>query len=260
MDITSTITGYFDVAQLTLYLFWGFFAALIIWIQRENMREGFPLLSEQTEEKLPVSGLPLPDPKLFKLPHGGGDRYVPGPGQDDVRDHSETLARTGFDLSSPLVPTGDPLVDGVGPAAYAMRADVPDMTHHGDPKIVPMRIDGEWAIAPGSRDVRGREVMSGDDQVVGTVKDVWVDRSESLIRYIEIEMADGSVRLAPFTLCYVNWWKPTVTIRCLYAANFANVPTTKSPEQITLLEEDKISGYYCGGLLYASKAREEPQI
>jgi photosynthetic reaction center H subunit len=261
MDITTTITGYFDVAQLTLYLFWGFFLALVIWIQRENMREGFPLISERTEEKLPYAAIPLPEPKTFKLPHGGGEKMVPGPGQDDPRSFDHALARTGADLGSPLVPTGDPLADGVGPAAYAERADMPDLTWHGDPKIVPMRVAGDWAIAAGSRDIRGREVMSGDDQVVGTVKDVWVDRSESLIRYIEIELKDGGgVRLAPFTLCYCNWLKPTVTIRSLYAHNFAGVPTTRSPEQVTLLEEDKISAYYCGGLLYASKEREETLI
>jgi len=261
MDITSTITGYFDVAQLALYLFWLFFAALVIWIQRENMREGFPLLSEQTEEKLPTAGLALPEPKLFKLPHGGGEKYVPGPNQDELRGSlDDVTARTGYDLSSPIVPTGDPLADGVGPAAWVQRADVPDMTHHGDPKIVPMRIDPEWEIHSGSREIRGREVMSGDDQAVGTVKDVWVDRSESLIRYIEIELKDGTSRLAPMTLAYVNWWKPTVTIRSLYAANFPGVPTTAKPDQITLLEEDKISAYYCGGLLYASKSREEPQV
>ncbi|MEM1316317.1 MAG: photosynthetic reaction center subunit H [Pseudomonadota bacterium] len=256
----ETIIGDFDAAQLTLYLFWAFFAGLVIWIQRENMREGFPLVSEATEETLPGAAMPLPDPKTYRLPHGGGEKTVPGPGTEDSRSFDKELAKTGPDLSFPLVPTGDPLADGVGPAAYAERADKPDVTYHGDPKIVPMRVAGDWAMSKDAHDIRGREVVSGDDQVVGTVKDLWIDRSESLVRYIEIELADGSARLAPMTLAYVNWWKPTVTVRSLYAHNFAGVPTTKNPEQVTLLEEDKISAYYCGGLLYASKTREEPQI
>ena len=41
---------------------------------------------------------------------------------------------------SPLIPTGNPMVDGVGPAAWANRADVPDLTVRGEPKIVPMRV------------------------------------------------------------------------------------------------------------------------
>ncbi|HKK35346.1 MAG TPA: photosynthetic reaction center subunit H [Paracoccaceae bacterium] len=258
MDITSTITGYFDVAQLTLYLFWIFFFGLIFWIQRENMREGFPLVSERTGEELPAATIPLPDPKTFRLPHGGGELTVPGPNQGDTR--PVAAERTGHDDSFPLVPTGDPMKDGVGPAAWCERADKPDLTYHGDAKIVPMRVDENWVVAGGSKDIRGRAVISGDDRQVGTVKDLWVDRSESMIRYIEIELEDGSTRLAPFTLCYVNWWKPTVTIRSLHAHNFEGVPTTANPEQVTLLEEDKISAYYCGGLLYASKSREEPQL
>ena len=258
MDVTSTITGYFDIAQLTLYLFWLFFFGLVFWIQRENMREGFPLISERTGEELPAATIPLPDPKTFHLPHGGGTLTVPG---DVTADRRPVAAeRTGADDSFPLVPTGDPLKDGVGPAAWAERADKPDLTLHGDVKIVPMRLHNDWSIAGGSRDIRGREVIAGDDEVVGTVKDLWVDRSESLIRYIEIALKDGSTRIAPFTLCYVNWWKPTVTIRSLHSHNLEGVPTTANPEQVTLLEEDRISAYYCGGLLYASKEREEPQV
>ena len=33
----------FDIAQLSLYLFWAFFFGLVIYLQRENMREGYPL-------------------------------------------------------------------------------------------------------------------------------------------------------------------------------------------------------------------------
>lgn len=258
MDITAKIVGHYDIATLTLYLFWAFFIALVIWLQRENMREGFPLISERTGEPMPGVALPLPEPKIFKLPHGGGDKAVPGPGQDDTRPVAADLS--GPDLGFPLIPTGDPMADGVGPAAWAERADVPDLTWHGDAKIVPLRVAPDFSVHEGSREIRGRQVMSGDDQIVGIVHDLWVDRSEQLIRYIEIELQDGTTRLAPFTMCFVNWLKPTVTIRSLYAHNFPGVPTTKNPEQVTLLEEDKISAYYCGGLLYATKSREEPLV
>jgi len=36
------------------------------------------------------------------------------------------------------------------------------------------------------------------------------------------------------------------------------VPVTKSPDQVTKLEEDKISGYYGAGTLYAVPSRQEP--
>ena len=35
--MTATFFGQFDLASLSLWLFWGFFALLIFYIQRENM-------------------------------------------------------------------------------------------------------------------------------------------------------------------------------------------------------------------------------
>jgi photosynthetic reaction center H subunit len=38
------------------------------------------------------------------------------------------------------------------------------------------------------------------------------------------------------------------------------VPTTKHPDQITLLEEEKITAYFGAGTLYAEPKRSEPLI
>ncbi len=35
-------TETFDVAQITLYLFWIFFFGLVLYLHRESKREGFP--------------------------------------------------------------------------------------------------------------------------------------------------------------------------------------------------------------------------
>ena len=35
--------AYLDVAQVTLYVFWIFFACLIFYLRREDRREGYPL-------------------------------------------------------------------------------------------------------------------------------------------------------------------------------------------------------------------------
>ena len=40
LPMSEAFFGNFDLAQLTLYLFWAFFAGLIVYLQRENMREG----------------------------------------------------------------------------------------------------------------------------------------------------------------------------------------------------------------------------
>ena len=38
--------AYLDVAQVTLYVFWIFFACLIYYLRREDKREGYPLDSD----------------------------------------------------------------------------------------------------------------------------------------------------------------------------------------------------------------------
>ena len=49
-------------------------------------------------------------------------------------------------------------------------------------------------------------------------------------------------------------------INSIYGKHFAAVPLTKSSTQITLLEEEKISAYYGGGILYASQDRLDPLL
>jgi photosynthetic reaction center H subunit len=51
-----------------------------------------------------------------------------------------------------------------------------------------------------------------------------------------------------------------VKVRAITAAQFADVPGTASPDQVTLLEEEKIVGYYGGGHLYATRDRQEPWL
>jgi len=134
------------------------------------------------------------------------------------------------------------------------------MMANGDVKIVPLSSAPEFAIAQGSRVLTGHQVRGADGEVGGTVRDVWIDKAEQLIRYVEIELPDGSSRLVPMTLCVVSWWGDVVKIHSLKAAQFAGVPQTAAPDRITLREEDRISAYWCGGKLYADSDRLESQI
>ena len=49
-------------------------------------------------------------------------------------------------------------------------------------------------------------------------------------------------------------------MHAIYARHFAAVPALRNPDQITKLEEEKISAYYGGGTLYADASRSEPLI
>jgi len=45
MQTVGNITGYVDLAQILLYVFWIFFAGLIYYLAMENHREGYPMES-----------------------------------------------------------------------------------------------------------------------------------------------------------------------------------------------------------------------
>jgi len=166
---------------------------------------------------------------------------------------------------SPLVPTGNPMIDGVGPAAWADRADEPDRTFHGTPKIVPMRLDPTFSVAKGDPDPRGLPVEAVDKVTAGTVIELWVDRAEPQVRYYEVQLT-GSERRIMLPAGFVQWpnfglWgNDRLLVKSITAAQFADVPAIRRDDQITLLEEDKVMAYFAGGHLYATADRSEPII
>jgi photosynthetic reaction center H subunit len=253
---TGAVTGYIDVAQIALYAFWIFFAGLIIYLRREDKREGYPLESDRSD-RVRVQGFPaVPEPKTFKLADGG---TVQAPrGDRDVR----TIAAQpmGAHLGAPLQPTGNPMLDAVGPASYAQRADRPDTTVEGLPMIVPLRVEPGFAVAGEDPDPRGMEVFGADRELGGTVHDVWVDRSEPQIRYLEVATPGARRVLLPIGFAKIDGARRCVRVRSILGAQFATVPSLANPDQVTRLEEDQIMAYYAGGTLYATPARAEPLL
>lgn len=254
----GAITASIDVAQVVLYVFWGFFAALIVYLHREGQREGYPLESEdRAPHKLREGLFGRPDPKTYLLPHGGTktvpEAWKAGPAE------KLNARKADRNPDSPLVPTGNPLLAGVGPGAWTMRDDHPDLELNGNVKIVPLRTDADYGVASGDPDPRGKRVLGADGKAGGTVVDLWVDRSERLFRYFEIELADGGRVLLPWNFATVAG-DGTVKVGAILGAQFADVPRTKAPEQITLREEDVIAGYYGAGTLYATPSRLEPLL
>jgi photosynthetic reaction center H subunit len=255
---TGAITQYIDVAQIVLYAFWIFFAGLLVYLRREDKREGYPLESDRSERSdIQVQGFPrMPPPKTFKLPHGG---EVTVPRAEAAR----TLAATPVEAwpGAPLEPTGNPMLDGVGPASYAQRSDTPDLTYEGHARIVPMRVAPEFTVESRDPDPRGMPVFGGDGVQAGIVFDVWVDRAEPQIRYLEVRLADsGRQVLVPSAFVRFDSWQRCVRVRSILGAQFNSVPDIASPDQVTLLEEDRISAYYAGGTLYAEPSRLEPKL
>ena len=256
----GAITSYIDVAQVVLYAFWIFFAGLIFYLRREDKREGYPLESDRSDRsrRVRVVGFPsMPAPKTFALAHGGS---VTVPSARAER--SNLAARPiGNWPGAPLHPTGRPMIDGVGPAAYADREDAPELTIDGRPNIVPLRIATDAYIDPSDPDPRGMTVFGDDGKAAGTVRDVWVDRAEPQVRYLEMNVA-GTTRTAllPIYFAKVDGRRRRIAVKAIHAHHFADVPALANPDQVTKREEDRITAYYAGGTLYATPQRLGPLL
>ena len=250
--------GNFDLASAAIWLFYIFFAGLIFYLQTENMREGYPLETDDGQIAPNQGPFPVPKDKTFILPHGRGEVTVPS-GQNPDRPVLE-LQRTSKAAGSPYVPTGNPMMDGVGPASWAPRRDVPELDAHGHAKIQPMSKLEDFQVSAGT-DPRGKAVVTGDGEVVGRVIDMWVDVPEQLVRYLVMDVnpeGDGQTRMIPMNFARIK--SDRVVIRSLYEGNVAGIPTIKSDAEITLLEEEKIMAYFGGGTMYADPRREGPVL
>jgi photosynthetic reaction center H subunit len=103
-------------------------------------------------------------------------------------------------------------------------------------------------------------VVGADGAVGGTVCDIWVDRAEPQIRYLELEVASsaGARRaLLPISMARVDGRRGRVTVASILGEQFARVPALRSPDQITLREEDRICAYFASGHLFAVPSRRE---
>jgi photosynthetic reaction center H subunit len=256
------IVGTFDVAELAFLLFFGFFIALVFYLNKESRREGYPL-EDADSGRIHPGSLFDGDKKSFQLPHGRGT-YVP---EDVARDDINVPAVRAFrGAGAPFVPTGNPMRDGMGPAAWANRSKYPDLTFDGRPRIVPIAQSHELIVSPNDPELIGWPVMAADKQIVGKVSDIWVDQAEHIIRYLEVETTTGKKVLAPMMVAAVQTKgffddKPElVEIDAITAAQFEDVPALETAGIITRYEEDRVQAYFGGGYMYATPERSEAWI
>lgn len=255
----SDLTASIDLAQVVLYAFWVFFAGLIFYLRREDKREGYPLQFEGASGRPNGAGFPSrPGQKTYQLRHG---HTATLPNWKNDR-HDAAVAPMAPWPGSPYLPTGNPMLDGVGPASYADREDVPELTMEDVPAVVPLRVASAITIETRDPDPRGMIVYGADGEPGGVVRDVWVDRAEMLIRYLEVEPAGVAGRsvLLPMTMAKVNRRCGWVNVQSVLGRQFADAPGLANPDQVTKREEDRIVGYFGGGNLYATPARQEPLL
>jgi photosynthetic reaction center H subunit len=254
--MSLALTSSIDVAQVVLYVFWAFFFGLIYWLRKEDRREGYPLESDTLPRVAPQRQILIPKAKTFLLPHGGETKQP-----NFVRDTREMLSeRNGRAPGSTHEPIGDPMLSGVGPASYAQRSDEPELTREGHDLIVPLRVADGFSISAGP-DPRGWDVVATDGKVAGTVKDLWVDRADVMVRYLEVALAgEEDTRLLPVAMLRLRAEPKTVEVYAVRAGHFPSVPKLKEPDRVTLMEEERICAFYAGGRLYGEPNRVRPLL
>lgn len=244
-----------DLVEILFTLFWVFFFGLVLYLHRESKREGYPLVSDRSD-RITVQGFPaMPPPKTYHL-EGGRTVQAPSYEGPDTDFNAEPAARY---PGAPLDPTGDPLKARFGPGAWSKRPDITEKTLEGAPRIVPLRVASGFHVDENDIDPRGMPVVCADDEKVGEVSDVWIDLAEPQIYYLEVAGSDGN-KIVPFGFADIDKERGVIKVNALYSKQFADVPGLASPDQITMLEEDKIVGYFGGGLMFADENRREPYL
>ena len=246
-----------DLVEVLFSLFWVFFIGLVYYLQREMKREGYPLVSDRSKH-ITVQGFPaMPPPKEYRLESGRSVFAPSGAAPEEDVSAEPAASHPG----APLDPVGDPLLAGVGPGSWSNRPDIFETTLEGAPRIVPMRSNESLHVDERDTDPRGMTVVGADDEAVGSVSDLWIDLAEPQIYFLEVsrgEEGGGSTFLVPFGFASIDKGAGKIRVDALYSHQFGNVPSIASPDRITLLEEDKIMGYFGGGLMYADDQRGEP--
>jgi photosynthetic reaction center H subunit len=258
MSIPGMLVGNIDVTQIVLAAFVLFFVLLVFHLRAEDKREGYPMVDPATgalEDGFP----PIPRPKTFRLMEGG---LAYAPHEDTLRTFA--LERLHDDPGSPLTPTGDPLLDGVGPAAYGLRRTEPLIYREGHIQMAPLRLLGGWALGDGDPDPRGMTVLGVDGKAAGVVTDVWIDKSVKILRYLEVEVGVGPGApagrriLLPIYHTDIKRRAREVRVKAARAARFADAPGPAQPDVVTAREEDQINAFWAGARFYRDQMIQEP--
>jgi photosynthetic reaction center H subunit len=254
----GAITEQLDVALLAFNVFFLFFLGLVAYLHRESKREGYPLVNNRHQA---IGGglFGMPAPKFFSL--ADGTTMTAPHDHDDAEFAFKDSVTISANSRFPAAPNGDVLADGVGPGAWTMRRDVPDVNFEGHDRVVPMRMVQHFIVAEEDPDPRGAGVYGCDGEEAGTVKEIWVDISETVIRYYEVALsgAAGTV-LLPANMVDIDKRLGVLKVDAITGEQFARVPRLANPDRVTLREEDKIMGYYGAGYMYATPRRQEPFV
>ena len=252
-DMESNVVGNLDVAILCVIAFVIFFAGLLVHLRREDKREGYPVeVAGMFGRTHSAQGFPaIPKPKLFYRPHDRGVAQAPRVEQPELVRPGEALPPIAY----PLDPGPNPLAEGVGAAAYTrIREELPDLDVEGEPKLISLNDHADYCIPDGDPDPRGWVLLSADEQRVGKVHDLWFNRAEFFLRYYEVSIAGAEGRrLVPAFFAEALPRDRAVRATTLVARDLRRVPVRADDSCITMREEDRLNGFFAGGLRFSGR-------
>ena len=76
--------------------------------------------------------------------------------------------------------------------------------------------------------------------------------------HIEVALTEGGTAIVPMPVAEVS--RRRIKVDAVTGAQIGGAPQLTSPDQITLLEEEKIQAYFGAGYLWATPARSEPLL
>jgi photosynthetic reaction center H subunit len=123
--------------------------------------------------------------------------------------------------------------------------------------MAPMRIAKDHVFDEDGPNPIGYDLVGFDGIVAGKITDAWVDREESLVRYLEAKLTNDKSILVPMPLSRVKDSTGQVLLASLKGEHVLEAPTLANPDQVTLREEDRIAAYFASGHLFATQARQE---
>ena len=250
------LTQHIDLPQAAFWLFFVLFVILCWFLRREDKREGYPMKASPFSRR-PLLGSPPPPGAFVYQLNEGGTTVAP-----HDYDQPPMRARPLYPFDgTPLAPVGNPLLSPLGPGAWVMRRDEPMLTEKHELMLQPLRLLSDWSIEAGDADPRGMTVYDWRWTAVGTVRDVWVDRSIKIVRLLEVELRPGLAPgpiLVPIYHTNIHERAREVHLTGLRAHQLAQVPMPAAADRITAREDDRLNAYFAAGRFYRDSDASDP--
>ena len=219
----ASFTSTFDVAELAFYVFVLFFLALVFYLRREDKREGYPLEFGPLRPRRPGDRAGLPVPARAEEVHPAARAGGAG-GTARARPFRHPRARADNWPGAPLVPARRS--DAGRRRIRLLRRALRRAGRHLRPARArrSCRCGRRRATTSPNDDPdpRGMEVVAPTAIVAGTVADVWIDRSETFVHFLEVDVAPflGAQRpraLVPIRLARIDAKRRRVTLKSVLA-------------------------------------------